>query len=112
MLIFGYLGEINVISTVKANILGFIPFFIYFSMIYNNFAKNFSFGRITFIVFFGLWLLYGVAAFLPYNTKNVCFNILDLFAKNFFGVFLGLMILYKLKKQQKIEIESDQIKQS
>ena len=32
MLIFGFLGEMNIISIVKANILGFIPFFIYFSI--------------------------------------------------------------------------------
>jgi hypothetical protein len=100
MLIFGYLGEMNIISIVKANILGFIPFFIYFSMIYNNFAKDFALGRYTFAVFFSLWLLYGIAAFLPYTTKNICFNILDLFAKNFFGLFLGMMILYKLNKQK------------
>ncbi len=112
MLIFGYLGEMNVISIVKANILGFIPFFIYFSMIYNNFAKDFALGRYTFAVFFSLWLLYGVAAFLPYKTKNIFFNILDLFAKNFFGVFLGTMILYKLNKQkdkkQNIEYDKQQ----
>jgi hypothetical protein len=100
MLIFGYLGEMNIISIIKANLLGFIPFFIYFSMIYNNFAKDFAIGRYTFAVFFGLWLLYGVSAFLPYNPKNISFNILDLFAKNFFGVFIGTMILYKLKENK------------
>ena len=104
MLIFGYLGEMNIISVIKANLLGFIPFFIYFSMIYNNFAKDFTIGKYTFAVFFGLWLLYGVAAFLPYTQKNISFNILDLFAKNFFGVFIGTLILYKLNKnQQNIE---------
>jgi bacteriorhodopsin len=34
------------------------------------------------------WSLYGVAALLPYDTKNSMYNILDLFAKNFLGVFL------------------------
>ncbi len=98
MLLFGYLGEMKIIPIVTANILGFIPFIIYFGMIYYYFAKDFLLGKQTFAVFFGLWLLYGVAAFFPYYLKNSCFNILDLFAKNFFGIFIAGVILYKLKK--------------
>ncbi len=98
MLLFGYLGEMKVIPMVTANILGFFPFVIYFWLIYKNFAKDFALGRQTFIVFFGLWLLYGVASFFPYYLKNSCFNILDLFAKNFFGIFIAAFIIYKLKK--------------
>lgn len=109
MLLFGYLGEIKVISMFKATILGFIPFFIYFYMIYNNFAKDFKTGRNTFIIFFGLWTIYGIASFFPYNLKNISYNILDLFAKNFFGIFLAFLIMYELKKyndnQNKKEIE-------
>jgi len=30
---------------------------------------------------------------LPYNIKNTCYNILDLFSKNFFGLFLTYLIL-------------------
>jgi glycopeptide antibiotics resistance protein len=98
MLLFGYLGEINALPMITANILGFIPFLIYFAMIYNTFAKDFYMGRLTFIVFFGLWLLYGVASFFSYSMKNVSYNILDLFAKNFFGIFLAFLILYKTRK--------------
>ena len=113
MLLFGYLGEMKVITMVTANILGFIPFVIYFWLIYDNFAKDFALGRQTFIVFFGLWLLYGVAAFFPYYLKNTCFNILDLFAKNFFGIFIAAIIMYKLKKykEKKIEQQTHQQKQ-
>jgi glycopeptide antibiotics resistance protein len=103
MLLFGFLGEMNVIPIVTANILGFIPFMIYFGMIYHNFAKDFTIGRITFVVFFVLWGLYGVAAFLPYGAKNIIFNILDLFAKNFFGIFLATLIVYKMKKPEEKE---------
>jgi hypothetical protein len=106
MLLFGYLGEMNVIPIITANILGFIPFFIYFTMIYYNFASDFLLGKQTFFIFFGLWLLYGVAAFFPYQLKNSSFNILDLFAKNFFGIFLGVLLMYKVKKyneEKKIE---------
>ncbi len=98
MLLFGYLGEMKVMPMVIANICGFVPFLIYFGLIYYYFAKDFSLGRQTFWVFSGLWFLYGVAAFFPYYIKNSCFNILDLFAKNFFGIFLAGIILYKLRQ--------------
>ena len=103
MLLFGYLGEMKVLTTVVANICGFVPFLIYFGLIYYYFAKDFLLGRQTFWVFFGLWFLYGVAAFFPYYIKNSCFNILDLFAKNFFGIFIAGVILYKLKDKENKE---------
>jgi bacteriorhodopsin len=43
----------------------------------------------------GFWALYGLFALLNYTAKNVSYNILDLFAKNFFGVFLSLVIWRK-----------------
>jgi hypothetical protein len=33
--------------------------------------------------------MYGIVAFLPYEQKNTAYNILDLFAKNGFGIFLA-----------------------
>ena len=100
MLLFGFLGEINVIPMITANILGFIPFLAYFGMIYYHFASDFTIGKLTFGIFFGLWFLYGIASFFPYYIKNSAFNILDLFAKNFFGIFLAALILYKLKNHE------------
>lgn len=106
MLVFGYLGEIKALPMITASILGFIPFLIYFGMIYHTFAKDFYMGRITFMVFFGLWLLYGVASFFPYAIKNASYNILDLFAKNFFGIFLAFLILYKTRKIKESQKEN------
>ena len=109
MLLCGYMGETKALPMITANMLGFIPFIIYFAIIYNNFAKDFYMGRLTFIVFFGLWLLYGVAAFFPYALKNATYNILDLFAKNFFGIFLAILILYKTHqiKESQMEIKKE-----
>ena len=94
MLLFGYLGEIKVISLFYSVMLGFIPFLIYYIMIYKNFvSKDTSMsGFNIFIYFFFFWSLYGIAALLPYYTKNILYNILDLFAKNFFGIFLVYII--------------------
>jgi hypothetical protein len=96
MLLFGYLGEMKIIPVLVGVILGFIPFLMYYYMIYVNYAsenvsENAS-GHLLFWYFFFFWALYGFAAVLPYYMKNSVYNILDLFAKNFFGLFLGYII--------------------
>ena len=95
MLIFGYLGEINIIDTLTGVILGFIPFLIYYYIIYVKYARESKDGWKLFWYFFTFWSLYGVVALLPYYLKNALYNILDLFAKNFFGLFLSYIILSK-----------------
>jgi len=93
MLIFGYLGEKKIIPTYIGVILGFIPFLIYYFLIYINYAIFSKTGLLIFWYFFFFWSLYGIAALLPYYTKNTLYNILDLFSKNFFGIFLSYIIL-------------------
>ena len=96
MLFFGYLGEMKILSTVSGVLLGFVPFLIYYYMIYEKYAvKSGEKGVKMFWYFFFFWSLYGVVALLPYNLKNSLYNILDLFAKNFFGIFLSYIILLK-----------------
>jgi len=92
MLLFGYLGEIKVIPVLYSVILGFIPFIIYYAMIYHNFVQTNNSGFMFFLYFVFFWSLYGIAAALPYYVKNILYNILDLFAKNFFGIFLAYII--------------------
>ena len=92
MLIFGYLGEINIIKEKFAVLFGFIPFILCFTLIYEKYAKYSEQGLILFWYFVSVWSLYGVAALFPYNLKNIFYNILDLFAKNFFGLYLAYII--------------------
>jgi bacteriorhodopsin len=92
MLLFGYLGELKKISLFTSVFGGFIPFIIMFYMIYENFAKYTDLGTTMFWYFAVVWGLYGVAACLSYKLKNVSYNILDLFAKNFFGLFLAYIL--------------------
>ena len=92
MLIFGYLGELKKISLFTSVFGGFIPFFIMFYIIYENFAKYTDLGNMLFWYFAIVWGLYGIAACLSYNLKNTSYNILDLFAKNFFGLFLAYLL--------------------
>ena len=92
MLLFGYLGEISVIPVLLGVLLGFIPFLIYYYIIYEKYALLSKDGLKIYFYFLFFWSLYGIAAILPYKIKNMCYNILDLFSKNFFGLFLTYLI--------------------
>ena len=93
MLLFGYLGEMKIIPVLLGVFLGFIPFLIYYYIIYVNYVTENTSGYLLFWYFFCFWSLYGLAAVLPYYVKNSFYNILDLFAKNFFGIFLSYIII-------------------
>lgn len=96
MLLSGFLGEIGLLPILLTTGLGFIPFATYFGYIYEEFVpsadEDTDYKRTLFFWFVGFWMLYGLFALLSYTAKNVSYNILDLFAKNFFGVFLSLTI--------------------
>jgi bacteriorhodopsin len=94
MLYFGYISELGKINAKISTFLGFIPFIIMFYIIYEKYAKFTSFGINTFIYFVSIWALYGLAAIMNYNIKNIMYNILDLFAKNFFALFLAYVLIY------------------
>ena len=91
MLFFGYLGETSSFPGVT---LGFIPFIFYYYLIYTNYGGLSETGLMIFYYFLFFWGLYGVVAMFSYKLKNMCYNILDLFSKNFFGLFLTYLLLY------------------
>jgi bacteriorhodopsin len=97
MLTSGYLTEIKQVSQTSGVLFGFVPFLIYFYLIYEYFAKFTLHGSSLFYYFFIVWFMYGIAALMTYKTKNIMYNILDLFAKNFFGLYLGYVILVSIK---------------
>jgi bacteriorhodopsin len=116
MLLFGYLGEKNIIPLVWGVLIGFIPFIIYYYLIYNNFVKsdtdtdthtdtNTAQSKTNttilklFLYFLFFWSLYGIVGVLPYYIKNTIYNILDLFSKNFFGLLLSYLIISKSMKK-------------
>ena len=88
MLLFGYLGEIGAIDMVYSLILGFIFFGITFYTIYKKYAINSKNAMKLFYFIFTIWGIYGIAALMPVHIKNNMFNILDIFAKNFLGLYL------------------------
>jgi bacteriorhodopsin len=101
MLLFGYLGEIKVLSILSSTILGFIPFIILFYKIYsklnnkeidqdqnNDDHKNDNKNKLL-LAFVIMWSLYGLNHLVPnLYIKNFTYNILDFITKGAFGLFI------------------------
>jgi hypothetical protein len=88
MLFFGYLGETNRMDKKYAIPLGFIFFANTFNIIYKNYAVNSVVGKKLFKVLLLVWGMYGIAAYMNDTHKNNMFNVLDIFAKNFFSLYI------------------------
>ena len=95
MLLGGFLGEINVITRNNGFIFGTIAFLYSFYLIYERFVGNEYINNVLFFTMFIIWALYGVAYLFPYVTKNTMYNILDIFSKNFYGLFIYFIILQR-----------------
>ena len=55
---------------------------------------------------FSVWSLYGVAALLPALQKNIGYNVLDLIAKNFYGIFIFYKIIQVHSQTASIEVDT------
>jgi len=95
MLGFGYLGEMTNISHIWTMILGFIPFFIMFYLIYKNYVKNSTINMWIFSVYVIIWSFYGIVYLFPQEEKNLITNILDMIAKGIIGLLIVLYFLMK-----------------
>lgn len=93
MLFFGYLGESGAIDMKISLTIGFLFFALTFYFIYKNYAEKSKNSTTLFYYITIIWGLYGVAAIMPPEPKNNAFNILDIFAKNFFGLYLYYRII-------------------
>jgi hypothetical protein len=90
MLLFGYLGEIGIFPVSISTAVGFIPFAYIFKQIYSNYVSlnSSNLASILFYIVFLIWGIYGIAAVLSFQIKNTFYNILHLFSKNAYGLFL------------------------
>lgn len=93
MLAFGFLGEVNIISKYISTPIGFYFFYKTFDLIYYKFADATQLGKNLFTFMVSVWSLYGVAALMPSDIKNISYNLLDIVAKNFYGLYLYYKIL-------------------
>jgi bacteriorhodopsin len=99
MLLFGLIGELGYLNPYLSTTLGFIPFTLNFKYIKDTFLPSSSdnFKNAVFYWFVFFWSLYGVFAIMSYTIKNTGYNILDVFAKNFFGLFLAYIVVSESK---------------
>ena len=99
MLLFGLAGELGFMNLYLSTALGFIPFAFNFKYIKETFlpSNDDKFKNALFYWFVFFWALYGVFALTSYTIKNTGYNILDIFAKNFFGLFLAYVVFSKSK---------------
>ena len=88
MLSSGYMGDIQKISRQTSTIIGFLFFGGLFLFIYNTYLrqKN-NTNNLLYSAFFILWSLYGVFYQMEQKSRNIGYNILDLFSKCFVGIY-------------------------
>jgi hypothetical protein len=94
MLLFGLLGELNIIDNKTGVAVGFIFFYLTFKLIYDKYAYKTEEGMKLYKFLVIIWSLYGVAALMPLKAKNISYNMLDIVSKNFYGLF----IYYTIRK--------------
>ena len=92
MLVFGYLGEINVMSIINSVAIGTIFFLYTFYLIWIEYAQYSLEGKMLFYFLFVVWGLYAVAALMKAKYKNISYNFLDIISKNFYGLYIYYVI--------------------
>lgn len=92
MLLLGYLQEIGAVSLLYSTLFGFGAFAMAFYELYRTFVGGQPVNQIIYWIMFVLWGLYGFAAMLTPISKNLAYNILDIFSKNFYGLFLSYVL--------------------
>jgi bacteriorhodopsin len=97
MLFFGFMGEIGYLNPYTSTALGFVPFALNFKYIKDTFLRSSedTTKNLVYYWFVFVWSLYGVFAVMNYTVKNIGYNVLDIFSKNFFGLFLAYIISTK-----------------
>jgi bacteriorhodopsin len=94
MLVFGILGEFEYISKTSSTIIGFVSLSVVFYVIWKDLASKSVIGSFVFLPFAIIWSLYGLAFNLDETSKNIFYNVLDVCAKNMFGLFLSYKVIY------------------
>jgi bacteriorhodopsin len=90
MLISGFAGETGIIqNTNLTQFMGFFFFAILFGFLYVKFLskKNNFDNKIIYYSFLILWAFYGIFYNMDHEFRNIGYNVLDLLAKCFVGIF-------------------------
>jgi hypothetical protein len=98
MLGLGLASELSIIDKNVGVTIGFLPFAYIFKILYSEYARFTTLSMTLYYFIFIVWGMYGIGAVLPFGPKNSMYNILDLFAKNFYGLFLFVFLYFKQSK--------------
>lgn len=101
MLFFGLLGELGILNRNICFVLSTLFFLCSFKVIYDYYVTIDSSNKKLFYFMFTIWSLYGVAFLFNYKYRNVSYNILDIFSKNFYGLYIFYKIIKKKKMMDK-----------
>lgn len=93
MLLFGYLVEIEYISKPLGLTIGSLGLVGSFTLLGTHVPDSDGLSVGLFWFMYVIWAGYGVAAVLPYTSKNISYNFLDIVSKNFYGLFLFVYTL-------------------
>lgn len=103
MLLVGFLQEMGLLDIVTSSLLGFsalgVSFWVLWGLRQDTTDSQETPWMLTgegewlYPFMFIVWSMYGVAAMLPTLPKNVMYNILDLFSKNFYGLYVSWLVL-------------------
>lgn len=99
MLFSGYIHErLKFVSRVGIlQFLGFVSLIMTFNII-KKYVGTDKYSNTLYWTVFLIWSLYGVAFSFTDSVKNICYNFLDLFSKNFFSFFVYYQIIITRKK--------------
>lgn len=95
MLLFGLLVELQRLPRSVGVFFGSVSFVGSFTFLAVPIDDDDLLSTSLFYAVYGVWFLYGGAALLPYEPRNVSYNLLDLVSKNFYG---GMLFVYLLTR--------------
>lgn len=93
MLLFGFLLERGTVAPLPGLALGGAAFVGSFAALSTLMDPHDGLSVGLFVAMYAVWGLYGVAAAMADVPKNVAYNVLDIFSKNFYGLFLFIYSL-------------------
>lgn len=91
MLAFRYMGELNMMKRLTADLFGYVPFLGIFWILYSSFmgcTENKA-NVLLLTVYFLLWAAYGIIYMLDKNIVNTSYNVLDCVTKAFVAIGLS-----------------------
>ena len=93
MLSLGFSAETGLIPVDIAVLAGGLCLLVSYYVLFTFLDPEDVLSVILFSTMLLVWSLYGVAAILSYEKKNISYNLLDIVSKNFYGLFFFVYVV-------------------